>query len=131
MADAFLALSEILTGFNGLSPVIAAQYQKEVHGIHGASLDQLLAFFENYIAGQPGDLEELAGKLIWTNGAFRAVCQSVILIWYNASITLDAANTWLAPPETYYEALLWKAIEAHPPALSGGYFGYWRYAPEN
>lgn len=31
----------------------------------------------------------------------------------------------------YFEAAVWRVIQAHPPALSGGYFGYWHYPPED
>jgi hypothetical protein len=34
-------------------------------------------------------------------------------------------------PEQYFRGMMWSVIRAHPPALSGGYFGYWRYPPEN
>ena len=33
--------------------------------------------------------------------------------------------------EDYFESLIWRAALAHPPALSGGYFGHWRYPPED
>jgi hypothetical protein len=33
--------------------------------------------------------------------------------------------------EQYARGLVWKAIRAHPMALTGGYFGYWHYAPED
>ena len=31
----------------------------------------------------------------------------------------------------YFEAAVWRVIQAHPPALSGGYFGHWHYPPED
>ena len=31
----------------------------------------------------------------------------------------------------YFEAVLWPVIQAHPRALSGGYFGHWHYPPED
>jgi hypothetical protein len=34
-------------------------------------------------------------------------------------------------PATYFGALLWPVIGAHPPGLSGGYFGHWRYLPDD
>ena len=33
--------------------------------------------------------------------------------------------------EDHFEALMWRVIQAHPPALSGGYFGHWHYSPED
>jgi hypothetical protein len=34
-------------------------------------------------------------------------------------------------PSDYFESLIWRVIQAHPPALSGGYFGHWFYPPED
>jgi hypothetical protein len=34
-------------------------------------------------------------------------------------------------PDDYFEAVLWRVILAHPPGLSGGYFGHWHYPPED
>ena len=34
-------------------------------------------------------------------------------------------------PEHYFAGLFWRVIEAHPPGLSGGYFGHWTYPPDN
>lgn len=34
-------------------------------------------------------------------------------------------------PRPHFGALMWPAMGAHPPGLSGGYFGYWRYPPES
>lgn len=33
-------------------------------------------------------------------------------------------------PENHFESLMWRAALAHPPALSGGYFGHWAYPPD-
>ena len=34
-------------------------------------------------------------------------------------------------PEDYFDSLIWRAALAHPKGLSGGYFGHWRYPPED
>ena len=33
--------------------------------------------------------------------------------------------------DDHFQALIWRVIQAHPPALSGGYFGHWHYPPED
>ena len=33
--------------------------------------------------------------------------------------------------EEYFSGLAWSAMGAHVPGLSGGYFGHWRYRPDN
>ena len=34
-------------------------------------------------------------------------------------------------PEDYFESVIWRVIQAHPRALSGGYYGHWHYPPED
>ncbi len=131
MNGSFLELSQILTGFNNLDAKIAEVYYKELHTLNGSALDLLLAAFDSKVKNQPGDAEALVRTNLWSDPTFKSVCQSIILAWYNSFIVVGGNTVWVAPPELYYEALLWKAVEAHPPAISGGYFGYWRYAPEN
>lgn len=31
----------------------------------------------------------------------------------------------------YFESVVWRVIQAHPRALTGGYFGHWHYPPED
>ncbi|MFI5161380.1 MAG: sugar dehydrogenase complex small subunit [Sphingobacteriales bacterium] len=131
MDNSFLKLSKILTGFNNLDAKIAEVYYQELHSLNGSSLDLLLAAFDAKVRDQPGDPEALVRTNLWSDPTYKSVCQSIILAWYNASIAVGGNTVWVAPPELYFDALLWKAVEAHPPAISGGYFGYWRYAPEN
>jgi hypothetical protein len=130
MINSFLELSKILTGFENLRPEIADIYYKQLSKIYGDVLNELLDIFNSKVSNQDGNPEKLVGDLIWNDPTFKTVCQSIILAWYNSTID-DPKQPLVAPPEVYYEALLWKAVEAHPPGLSGGYFGYWRYAPEN
>jgi hypothetical protein len=131
MNHSFLELSQILTGFKHLDAKIAEVYYKELHKIIGSPLDKLLDAFDLNVKQQVGDPEALVGKTLWSDPTYKSVCQSIILIWYNSNVVVGGETVWVAQPQVYYEALLWKVIEAHPPALSGGYFGYWRYAPEN
>lgn len=131
MDELFLKLSQILTGFDNLNPEAGRLYRQKLSESNADGLRGLLSSFETLTKDRQKDIEELVKEKIWTDIVLKSVCQSIILIWYNASISSNNVVTWQAPPEFYYDALLWSAVEAHPPALSGGYFGYWRYAPEN
>lgn len=126
-----MKLSEVLTGFDNLSPEAAKLYYQQLSQSNKAELESLLSSFEALTKDGQKDLEGVVREKIWNDAALKSVCQSIILIWYNAAISSNNVVTWQAPPQFYYDALLWRAVEAHPPALSGGYFGYWRYAPEN
>jgi hypothetical protein len=48
-----------------------------------------------------------------------------------AAATIDATGTAALTAEDHFQALMWRVIQAHPPALSGGYFGHWHYPPED
>lgn len=131
MPSPFLSLSCALTGFDNLSQQTADLYYNKLKELF-PNIDDLITTYQSNISEVSGDHEQNIRQNIWTNQGFKAICQQIIAVWYNASLTDTNGNvTWQAPPEFYFDALLWKAIEAHPPALSGGYFGYWRYAPEN
>ncbi|HTK21319.1 MAG TPA: sugar dehydrogenase complex small subunit [Mucilaginibacter sp.] len=132
MDELFLKLSGVLTGFDNLNPEAATLYHKKLSESNADGLESLLLAFKALLSNPEKDVEELVREKIWTDDTLKIVCKSIILIWYNAAI-MNANNVviWQAPPEFYYDALLWRAVEAHPPAISGGYFGYWRYAPEN
>jgi hypothetical protein len=130
MENTFLQLSSILTGFEPLDAKLGRLYYHEVKKAAGAQLTLLLETYETKVAGQPGNPEDLIRACIWNVQDLRTLSQAIINLWYTAILNFGAVS-WIAPPEAYFDSLLWKAIEAHPPAISGGYFGYWRYPPEN
>ena len=130
MADLFLELSEIMTGFDSLPPKLGALYQAELENLFPAPFKQLLEVFAANKSSDPGNNVEAVGRYIWGDPALQPFAAAVTTLWYNAVLDFGGKK-WVAPPEAYFESLLWKAVDAHPPALSGGYFGYWRYAPEN
>ena len=71
---------------------------------------------------------------ILRSDAFRpAVCQ-IVLLWYTSAMQ-DNLQTPAAmrygTQEEYFSGLAWQVIGAHVPGLSGGYFGHWRYRPDN
>jgi hypothetical protein len=61
------------------------------------------------------------------------VCQ-IILLWYTSAMW-DNLNIppvmRYSTPEEYFSGLAWRIMGAHVPGLSGGYFGHWRYRPDN
>ncbi|MDP4151645.1 MAG: hypothetical protein Q8927_05755 [Bacteroidota bacterium] len=145
MEDLFLKLSAILTGFDDLDPKLGSLYYKELMKASGPPFTALLQTFSSKVLGhaastghpasadQPapaGNPEDLLRENIWNVMDFQILSQAIINLWYTATLKLGNV-TWVAPPEAYFDSLLWRAIEAHPPAVSGGYFGYWRYPPEN
>lgn len=126
--EQFTLLSKELTGFDDLMPEIVQAHYSAMQRLDASGklgtpgiFSQLL---KRYIFGQARDLYEDPEDLV--------LLKEIILLWYtgfpsNESLT-KIAKVGL---EGYFESLLWKVIRAHPPGLSGGYFGHWHYPPEN
>jgi hypothetical protein len=130
--ESFLRLSEILTGHDDLNRNVNQLYFNKLNELFPEDFPKLLKAFQTEVESKNGDHEHLVRIHLWGNKAYRKTCQTVIRLWYNAALSAGDNDTdWPGTPEAYYEALLWKTIDAHPPGLSGGYFGYWRYTPEN
>lgn len=117
---AFLEASRQLTGLESLPPFLAAVYRDRVASVHGsAALSRLLDVPKDALLATLEEDDEL-----------RAVAESVVMLWY-ASATVDASGTFtFGTPRQYFSSQLWQVIRAHPPGLSGGYMGHWRYPPE-
>lgn len=132
MLESFAELSKILTGFEDLKQKPAEAYYAVLLKNFENGFKNLLSGYQKMVKDQKGQPEELVKMHLWSVPENKKICQSIIRIWYNVlmSKNIDGFD-WIGPSELYYEALIWKAVEAHPAGLSGGYFGYWRYAPEN
>jgi hypothetical protein len=129
---AFGRLSEILTGFEGLDPRMIASFATRLAGAtFHADFNRLLCrFAEIEAANALHDVPQALNDLMASDAVLRSVAQQIIYLWY-LSAELDGAAWRFGSPEEYSGALLWRAIGAHPPALSGGYMGHWRYPPGN
>jgi hypothetical protein len=71
---------------------------------------------------------------ITADKTLEATAQSIIFALYCGALLDCAGNkdlTPLADPSDHFESLIWQAVQAHAPGLSGGYFGHWRYPPED
>lgn len=112
-----LALCRALTGFDDVSKRFAAAALDDLaRRTDGRVVEALLAKFEAEGAG--------------------AVASSPALQLHVRSL-LSFLYTGFGPdgmpddtPENHFESLMWRAALAHPPALSGGYFGHWAYPPD-
>jgi hypothetical protein len=135
MLTDFIELSVILTGYEKLNPRIAQLYYDKLSNVFGEHFSKILETYHEAVKINVNDPELVVRTKIWSDHDMQVLSQEIIKLWYTARLTttnfVTAPVNWVAPQEAYFESLLWKTIEAHPPALSGGYFGYWRYAPEN
>jgi len=133
----FLALSRVLTGVDKLDAAIGRQYLDRLNSSPFSPLvRQILGRFQGF-KDKPDVADQVKKKIVGDDSLRPTVCQ-IILLWYTSTMQ---DNVGLQPPgppvmrfgtqEEYFSGLAWNIIGAHPPGLSGGYFGHWRYRPDN
>ena len=138
MIDDFMALSRVLTGVEDLDVNLGRHYSDRLASSpFQPQLDEIL---ERFRAFKKGDklVEQVKTKIVEVDRLRPTVCQ-IILLWYTSTVPdnlgmeppASSLNFRYGTPEEYFSGLAWKIIGAHPPGLSGGYFGHWRYRPDN
>jgi hypothetical protein len=137
--DEFLRLSQVLTGETRLDCDLAEQYLLRIRKAFERDLASLLDVFRSLSGEGEQLLAELHAAFSQQEGLER-VAQEIIMLWYMSGFRVpdvDAAGKptlrELGPetPEQFFRGLFWPTVRAHPQGLSGGYFGYWKYPPEN
>ena len=132
--DAFHSLSLFLTGEKALDPEIGKQYAARVSATSaGVHLKELLDVWSQISANGPPTKEVFAAKVLG-NADLAPVVQEMIQLWFIGAIfdTTGDRPKWIyGTPQQFFSALVWPLIGSHPPALSGGYHGHWRYPPDN
>jgi hypothetical protein len=133
MLSDFLALSRILTGVEDLDTGLARQYLDRVTSTpFGPSLHLILERFRGLGTGE--DIANRVKQDILDDDQLRPTVGQIILLWYTSamwdSLTIPIALRY-GSQEEYFSGLAWQIMGAHVPGLSGGYFGHWRYRPEN
>jgi Membrane bound FAD containing D-sorbitol dehydrogenase len=135
--DDFLALSRILTGVDDLNADLGRQYLDRLNsGPFSPLVSQTLERFCE-LKDKPDVVDQVKKQIVANDSLRPTVCQ-IILLWYTSTVQ---DNLGMQPPaapvmrfgtqEEYFSGLAWTIIGAHPPGLSGGYFGHWRYRPDN
>lgn len=109
---------------------LAKEYCEKVGESDGSTLDMLLDRFEERVnAGD--DPVAVVKDALFPDPKLGPLARTVLLLWYIGGIQNPASGDWeMTSAEHYYRALVWEAIGAHPPTLSNGYFGHWKYPPE-
>jgi hypothetical protein len=136
MLNDFIAMSSTLTGMRDLERGVAEQYLVRISkDKEGGKLDELLKVFRE-IQAAGGDADEAIRQRIMNDAALGPLAQQIIVLWYTSALhSQDEKGKHLFDfpddPNQYFSGLVWAAIRAHPLGLSGGYFGHWKYPPEN
>jgi hypothetical protein len=133
MLTDFLALSQILTGVEALDAERGRGYlERLTSGPFDPLVLRILERFHK-MKGDANIVDRVKKEILAEDDLRPAVCQ-IILLWYTSAMQ-DAPGTPLVlrygTQEEYFSGLAWQIIGAHVPGLSGGYFGHWRYRPEN
>lgn len=127
----FVALSVALTGDPELPAVLATAYLKRLDRAHPGDVDKLLVAYEAGLAAGEHELQAIQDRVV-DDAARWSTAREVVSIWLTSRLPgVDLAGPEVVPPEQYFQGRLWVTIQAHPPGLSGGYFGHWRYEPDS
>ena len=140
--ELFIELSQVLTGQTRLDSKLASEYYDRIKAQFKTPLKGLLSGFEEFSAKDRANIENVSNELL-SDDDLAAVAKEITMLWYMAGFQIPREGEFddegnqkfkqLGPetPEQNFQALIWPTIHAHPLGLSGGYFGYWHYPPEN
>ena len=124
----FVTLSEILTG-GQISRRTAMRHLATLRAALGsAAIQALLKKFQSLESSS--DLVRGVAEEIVADPVFGPIVKAVTLLWFTGVVSAPNGVPAAATQEDYFEALMWSAVGAHPPAFSDGYFGHWRYPPD-
>jgi hypothetical protein len=130
--DEFLALSRMLTGVEKLNAELGRQY---LDRLSSSPFDPfLLEILERFRGFTDGPTTAEGLKQILGDEMLRLTICQVILLWYTSAMWDNLSNPItlrFGAQEEYFSGLAWQIIAAHVPGVSGGYFGHWRYRPDN
>jgi len=125
----FLRLSQALTACE-LDPVLAGTYFVRGQQAFGAQFEALINQFET-LTSQVRTPAFVIRQHIFPDPTLGPIAKAILLLWYIGAIQNTSTGDWqIESADDYYRALVWDAIGAHPPTLSNGYFGHWKYPPE-
>ncbi len=133
MLEDFLALSRILTGVENVDAELGGDY---LDRLMSSPFNPFLRQIVQRFRGLKGDatISEQVMKEILGEDVLRPTICQIILLWYTSAMW-DNLSTPIAlrygTQEEYFSGLVWTIVGAHAPGLSGGYFGHWRYRPDN
>ena len=130
MDDAqFLALSKDLVGDPDLDPRLAASLLDRLVTAADTSTLSRLHTVAATLPHDPAARQTAISSQIMADDELRKLAKTIIVLWY----TGDLVNTHTTdmPAEHYFSGQIWPVARAHPPGLSGGYFGHWTYPPDN
>jgi hypothetical protein len=146
--DQFLNLSSVLTGFDRVELEAAgtgAEYLAVLSQMAGENICfEMWAIMREIGVRFTGKtaVEKEVKKQILGSAKYAPLARNIIYLWYNAiwyQLPREWTEVWGAnaadtdfviSATAYPEALIWKAMGAHPPAAKPQGFGAWALPPE-
>jgi hypothetical protein len=125
----FARFSMVLTGDNNLPADLARPYFDRAQEQLKDRLNALLGKFDELIKAGKDPVTAIREDIL-PDAELGPAAKVVLLLWYIGGIQNTAGDWVMASADQYYRALVWEAIGAHPPTLSNGYYGHWKYPPE-
>lgn len=127
----FLEASRLVTGYSDIGGALEHTYAAVMTSRPdwAGELGELLAAVDEVTANANPEAALMA--IIEQRPEVGRAARRLVHLWYTGR--LPSENKVEAPfvsEEAYFGGLIWRAARAHPPGLSGGYFGHWRYAPD-
>jgi lipopolysaccharide biosynthesis regulator YciM len=127
----FLEVSKLVTGYSDIGGELEQTYAAVMSSRPDweVELERLLAAADEVKAS--ADPEAALMDLMRQRAEVGRAAQRLAHLWYTGRLPsenkVDAA---FVSEQAYFGGLIWRAARAHPPGLSGGYSGHWRYAPD-
>jgi hypothetical protein len=132
MLEDFLALSRILTGVEKIWPTLAPVPVSADKHLVRTFLRQILKLFHG-LKKDKSLPDKVKSQIVGNDTVRPAICQ-IILLWYTSAMQDNPDTPTVfryGTQEEFFSGLAWSIVGAHVPGLSGGYFGHWRYRPDN
>ena len=127
LSSLFGELSSVLTGEAVLAPLTVERHLKTLRDTVGAGQIDAILWRFGELKDQGGEIVQAVRDGLVNDASLGPLVRKIILLWYTGLIDTGQGPPTLGSQDDYFEALMWSAVGAHPPGLSDGYFGHWRY----
>ncbi len=130
----FQQLSAALTGHDVAQVLARRRLQQMAEAGYGPQIARMLELYP--AIGEATDPVQAIQEQILQDPELGPAARALIVLWYIGAFqkpdgTPAQPDLQFPDRESYLEGLVWHTARAHPMGLSGGYFGYWHYAPED
>lgn len=127
----FTEMSWLVTGFSDIGGDLVAVYSDVMasNSKWKSELDALSLAVDAAIASADPDAALKAA--MQQQPAVGAAARRLAHLWYAGRLPAEnGIEAKFVSEDAYFGGLIWRVARAHPPGLSGGYSGHWRYAPD-